>query len=179
MHESVMSFCRSVLNEDCINGFRVLEVGSLNVNGSVRDIVTRFSPKKYVGVDIRDGVGVDRVVSASDLIHEFGYLSFDVVISTEMLEHCQDWREAIHNMKHVLSDNGLLLVTTRGPGFPFHEYPGDYWRFTVEDFTKIFSDFKSVMIRSDEQAPGVFFFGRKDSRNSHMDLDRIEVSSVA
>jgi hypothetical protein len=49
---------------DAFTGVSVLEVGSLNINGTVRDF---FDAKEYVGVDLIEGPGVDRVCAGQDL----------------------------------------------------------------------------------------------------------------
>lgn len=113
-----------------------LEVGSLNVNGSPRDGLNMSV--NYTGVDIKAGPGVDKVVSVYDLSKVFLPESFDVVISTEMLEHVEDWKDALTQMTHVLRVGGRLIITTRSPGFEYHPYPLDCWRFTLGDMKKIF-----------------------------------------
>jgi hypothetical protein len=83
-------------------GKSVLEVGSRYVNGSVRPLIERFfSPKEYLGVDIKRGRFVDLILPAEKLIEHFGPESFDVVIATELLEHVQDWRLVVSNLKEV------------------------------------------------------------------------------
>jgi len=66
------------------------------------------------------------VVNAKDLIKTFGEEYFDVVISIEMLEHVDNWRTVIHNFKGVVKKGGLLILTTRSKGFPYHAYPYDF-----------------------------------------------------
>ncbi len=110
----------------------VLEVGSRNVNGSVRDILAPLV-SRYVGCDLEAGDGVDVVADATRLTDVFPPESFDVVISTEMLEHVPDWPAAWAQMMGVLRPGGLLVLSTRSPGFPLHDYPGDFWRFTAQD----------------------------------------------
>ncbi len=46
--------------------------------------------------------GVDEVWDARYLSEKFGENSFDVVLSTEMLEYVDDWRKVITEMKRVL-----------------------------------------------------------------------------
>lgn len=154
---------------------RVLEVGSGDVNGSVRPAVEAHSPKEYIGTDFMAGPRVDQVVDAVDLVKAFGKNSFDVVISTEMLEHAEHWRECVNAMKAVTRD--LLIITTRGPGFPLHSYPHDWWRYTTDDFERIFKDFdiEVNMPDTDPTHPGVFFIGRK-SRRKRVDLSKIELT---
>jgi len=93
---------------------RVIEIGSKYVNGSVRPFIERFlHPKEYIGVDIEPGKFVDVVLAASDLVDYFGEESFDVVISTETLEHIKDWRSAINNMKRILKVGGYIYNDCR------------------------------------------------------------------
>jgi len=90
-------------------GKRVLEVGSKYVNGSVRPLIEHFcSPREYVGVDIEAGKFVDVILPAEKLVEYFGPESFDVLITTETLEHVQNWRLAINNMKSVLRRGGYI-----------------------------------------------------------------------
>jgi hypothetical protein len=94
----------------------VLEVGSKNVNGTVRSICEPGS-LKYIGVDIETGDGVDIIVDAYELTKYFGLDVFDVVISTEMVEHVLDWPLVFCQMMSVLKQGGLLILTTRSIGF--------------------------------------------------------------
>ena len=167
MHHSVINFIDKELTLQMIRNKRVLEVGSLDVNGSVRPLVMGFAPGSYLGVDMREGPGVDRVVNACELIATFGEESFDVVISTEMLEHVENWRLAVDNMKQVLRPGGTLLITTRSEGFPLHEYPGDFWRFSLGDAARIFADMEHVSLASDPQAPGIFVCATKRTDTSY------------
>src|SRR5262249_14737748 len=82
-------------------------------------------PASYLGTDMRDGPGVDKVCKAEDLPFLVGTGFAGVVVSTEMLEHAPDWAAAVRGMVLVLAPGGLLLLTTRGPGFPVHGYPED------------------------------------------------------
>ncbi len=179
MHVSVLDFfMRSV---DCgeFAGRRVLEVGSRFVNGSVRPLIERFCrPREYVGIDIEAGKYVDVVLPAERLVEYFGPESFDVVISTEVLEHVFDWRTVVNNMKAVLKPGGFIYITTRSRGFPYHAYPHDYWRYEIEDMEKIFGDFEIIALEKDWEAPGVFLKTRKPTNWSPNDLSQIELYSM-
>lgn len=178
MHPSVMEFLRKILKYSEIAGMEILEVGSQDVNGSPREVVKGLNPGKYVGVDFVRGAGVDLVLPVEKLGARFGQEAFDVVISTEMLEHAQDWRTAVDQMKGVLKTGGLLVVTTRGPGFPYHGYPHDYWRYRIEHFEQIFADMAIELLAGDPQYPGVFLKARKTVTTGHVDLASIEVDRV-
>lgn len=178
MHRTVFLFVQDHLLSSDVAGKRVLEVGSLDVNGSVRGIATAFEPAEYIGVDMRSGPKVDRVCDATELVVTFGAERFDVVLSTEMLEHAEDWRSAVSNMKRVLTPGGLLLITTRSPGFPQHDHPGDYWRFTRQDALEIFADMCGVVVEEDSMAPGVFVYAQKPAAFSERDLTPMSVARV-
>jgi len=180
MHGSVMQFLRERIAPDEIRGLELLEVGSQDVNGSPREVLVPHGPKRYVGVDFVHARSVDIVMDVKDLTTYFGLDCFGVVVSTEMLEHAQDWRGAVAQMKAVLRPGGLLVVTTRGPGFPYHGFPHDYWRYTVEDFRKIFADMQILELvpDTDPGSPGVFLKARKTASTGSVDLAEIEVAPI-
>lgn len=180
MHGSVMQFLRERVTVDEIRGLELLEVGSQDVNGSPREVLVPYGPKKYVGVDFAHARGVDLVMDVKELTTYFGLDCFGVVVSTEMLEHAQDWRTAVAQMKAVLRPGGLLIVTARGPGFPFHGFPHDYWRYTVEDFRRIFADMQVLELGQDTDpgSPGVFLKARKIPGTGSVDLTEIEIAPI-
>jgi SAM-dependent methyltransferase len=148
-----------------VAGARVLEVGSQDLNGSVRPLVVGLGPASYLGVDLVAGPGVDEICDAGELAVRFGRGSFDLVVSTEMLEHVRDWRAAVTNLKLALRIGGWLLVTTRSLGFPFHGYPEDHWRYELDDMRTIFADFDITLLVPDTPPSyGVFMLARKTSR---------------
>jgi SAM-dependent methyltransferase len=160
-HRSVLAFVMTHISEADVASKKVLEVGSFDVNGSSRGMIELLAPSSYIGVDMRPGPKVDRICNASDLVVTFGVESFEVVVSTEMLEHVEDWRGAISNMKRVLAPGGILLLTTRSPGFPLHDHPGDYWRFTKQDALEIFSDMEEIDVAEDPMFPGILVRAKK------------------
>lgn len=172
MHLSVIDFVVRMLPPVVLAGKSVLEVGSYDVNGSVRPYVQPHCAT-YLGIDMRNGPGVDKVCNVSSLVSSFGKGFVDILITAEMLEHVEDWRAAVFNMKAALKPGGILILTTRSYGFPLHEYPGDYWRFEVNDMLKIFADFAYVWVEPDPLVPGVFVFAKKPE--SPVQLSGIDV----
>jgi SAM-dependent methyltransferase len=160
-----------------ILGKDILEVGSYNVNGSASFELKKRMPNSYVGVDIAPGPCVDKICNVTELISTFGKSSFDVVITTEMLEHVEDWRAAIRNLKGVCRQGGHIIITTRSKGFPLHNYPDDWWRFEVADMTNIFSDCDIVSVQKDPQDIGVFVHAIKTDR-AETDLDKILLYNI-
>ncbi|BCU67943.1 hypothetical protein HS7_13800 [Sulfolobales archaeon HS-7] len=108
---AVIEFFVENINCEEFQGKRVIEVGSKYVNGSVRPLIEKFcKPREYIGVDVKKGKFVDVVLPAEQLVEKFGEDSFDVVISTEMLEHIKDWRTVINNMKLILKPTGYIYI---------------------------------------------------------------------
>ena len=173
-----LDFVRNALRDDEVNARSVLEVGSFDVNGSVRPIVAALNPASYIGVDLVEGAGVDFVCDAARLVARFGSEAFDVVISTELLEHVRDWRAVVSQLKHVLKPGGVLLLTTRSEGFPYHAFPWDFWRYEVDDMRAIFSDFEIERVEPDPGSPGVLFKGRKPAQFHETDLDGHPLFSI-
>lgn len=112
---------------------RVLEVGSYNVNGTIRDL---FRGCYYRGVDIRSGPGVDHVIVPHKLPWPAAY--FDVTVSTETLEHDPlPWR-TVAEMARVTAPGGSVILTMRAftdqGCYPYHDFPSDHWRCGLEAF---------------------------------------------
>jgi SAM-dependent methyltransferase len=160
-NQSCYDFGKARLKAEDVTDKRVLEIGSRDVNGSLRQIIEKFKPASYVGIDIENGPGVDEICSVFNVFERFGKESFDLVVSTEMLEHIRDWRAAVSQFKRVLRAGGALLITTRSKGFPYHEYPGDFWRFEIDDMRNIFSDMQIEALEPDSTEPGVFIKAKK------------------
>jgi SAM-dependent methyltransferase len=123
---------------------------------SLRTVIESLGPKSYTGTDIFPGPGVDEICPAEKLRMRFGAGEFDLVISTETLEHVRDWRAVIANLKQVLKPGGILLITTRSKGFPYHGWPHDYWRYELEDMKAIFGEMEIRVLEPDLEFPGVF-----------------------
>lgn len=84
----------------------VLEMGSLNVNGTLR---TLFSRCDYIGVDVVAGKGVDKV----GIFHEIDFkgVMFDVVCSVNSLEHDMHFDKTLPRMYDLLMPGGLMFIS--------------------------------------------------------------------
>ncbi len=100
---------------------RVIELGSRNVTGSIRPLVAGAVPSKYIGVDWRDGPGVDEVCLAHELIDKYPQGWFGAVLSASMLEHDPHWRKSLEVMHWLLADLGILLLSWGAANNPEHE----------------------------------------------------------
>lgn len=177
-HMSIVMFAARNLTQEDVRGKSVIEVGSMDINGSIRPIIELLYPSEFVGVDITMGRGVDKICAGEDLVKEFGAERFDLVISTELLEHVHDWQKVISNMKGVCKSGGVVLISTRSYGYPYHSHPYDYWRYEVEDIKNIFSDCKIEHLETDRELPGVFLKSRKPDRFVENDLTDYELYSM-
>ena len=175
---SGLAFIAKSLERNDVKGKRVLDIGSFGSTKGIRPLMEAYAPAKYTGVDVRKGEGVDIVCGIEDLQKKFKENSFDIVISTEVVEHIRDWRAAISAMKHILKQGGILIITTRSRGFEYHMSPKDYWRYEPQDMRRIFSDFKALSIEKDYLDPGVFVMARKPKRFRERDLSDYELYSM-
>ena len=73
----------------------------------------------------------------------------DLVVTTEMLEHCHEPSAVISEIHRVLRPGGEVVLTTRFL-FPVHDAPGDYHRFTAERMADLLRDFESVQVDPSE-----------------------------
>jgi len=122
MHQEVLNFLQRTKEKypEKFRGIRVLELGSLNINGTPRQF---FENCEYIGVDRQAGNGVDVVSNA----HEFKSKNkFDVVITTEMLEHDKYADLSIENAWKLLKKGGIFIGTAANVNrAPHYEFVGE------------------------------------------------------
>ena len=58
----------------------------------------------------------------------------DVVVCQATLEHIYDPFQAVKNMNDTLNNGGYLIMHTHTPGYRYHKYPKDYFRFYPDWF---------------------------------------------
>jgi SAM-dependent methyltransferase len=162
MREQVRAWVEGIVAEYKPQG-PVLEVGSLNINGTVRDL---FPQEGYVGLDKRDGPGVDLVADVCTL--DTGGLSlsfgrtFNTVVCCETLEHVPRPWQAIAAMRRALKPGGLFIGTWCFV-YAIHNEPEDYWRATPAGFRLLLEDagFSDIKIETEGEGPvGVFAVAR-------------------
>lgn len=174
-HREQAAYISSVEEEwsKFFKGGRVLEIGSLNINGTVRNF---FNADEYIGVDVGEGPGVDVVMSGHEYDNE---QKFDCVISCECFEHNPFWKETFLNMVRLCRRGGLVIFTCATTGRPEHgterTTPQDspltiakgwsyYRNLTKEDFTASI-DFDELFLEHEfcvnEGSCDLYFFGIK------------------
>jgi 2-polyprenyl-3-methyl-5-hydroxy-6-metoxy-1,4-benzoquinol methylase len=83
---------------------QVLEVGSYNVNGSIRDLVSGAA--LYHGIDWRPGPDVDEVCLAHAFAPRPADRRFDTLVSASMLEHDPHWMASVAQTMQALRPGG-------------------------------------------------------------------------
>jgi SAM-dependent methyltransferase len=106
-------------------GTRIVEIGSLDVNGNLRGCCAY--PFEYTGVDFVDGKGVD-VVLQDPYSLPFDDNSADIVISSSCFEHSEMFWVLFLEIMRILKPDGLFYLNVPSNG-DFHRYPVDCWRF--------------------------------------------------
>jgi len=113
---------------------RILEIGSFIVPGqeeiSMRKAIESLG-YPFVGIDMRQGPGVDIVADAKNMRSIIADDEIDTIICLDTLEHV-DWpRDLIQELYRVQKPGGYFFLATV-MDFPIHDYPSDYWRFTPQ-----------------------------------------------
>jgi len=103
---------------------KVLEIGAMDVNGVVRELLNGHH--EYTGLDRMDGPGVDVVAEAAAFI-ETG--EWDAILAFDVLEHDPRWWDTAAAMARGLRAGGTAIVTVPDIGYPRHHDP-DYYRWT-------------------------------------------------
>lgn len=116
-HSTQQDFIKYVKNKfpNYFQNSKVLEVGSLDINGSMREF---FSNCDYTGIDVGEGKGVDLIVQGQE--YDAPDETFDVCASGECFEHNPYWAETFANMVRMCKPNGLVFFTCATDGRPEH-----------------------------------------------------------
>jgi SAM-dependent methyltransferase len=123
--------------------FRALDVGS---GGKPYSHYFEPHASQYVGVDAQnpaaDVQGMVENLPVPDA-------SFDVVICTQVLEHCTDPPQAVRELRRVTAPGGRVLASTHGVQV-YHPAPDDLWRWTHAGLERLFQengDWASLSVR--------------------------------
>jgi len=106
---------------------QILDVGSMDVNGSYRELMT--DPKwEYTGLDAAPGPGVELVLPTP---YDWGAIkseSYDIVVSGQAFEHIEYPWVTIIEVTRVLKPGGLVCLIAPSGGHE-HRFPVDCWRY--------------------------------------------------
>ena len=101
---------------------------------------------EYVGVDVVRNPAAELVGPVEELPVEDG--AFDLVLCTQVLEHCDDPARAVAELRRVTAPGGRVLASTHGVQV-YHPSPQDYWRWTHAGLERLFTenaDWESVEV---------------------------------
>jgi SAM-dependent methyltransferase len=118
----------------------VLDVGSLDLNGSYRELVEGRG-WKYAGLDVRDGPNVD--VVSEPRYYPFRDGAFDAVISGSTMEHVAAIWLWVPELVRLLRAGGLLVVVAPHTWHE-HRHPMDYWRILPQGMKYLFGATESL-----------------------------------
>jgi SAM-dependent methyltransferase len=127
---------------DVIKQGNLRDVLELGTKRSIPDRPTHHKhyidyPVNYVMTDFQDGLDVDVVCDAHDLLSKFRPASFDAVLSCSTFEHFEKPWIVADQICQVLRPNGVFCVQTHFI-FAEHGYPSDYFRYTTEGLKSLF-----------------------------------------
>lgn len=133
MHPEAMEWCERWASDRSGYG---LDVGGRNVNGTARVLwpniewtVVDIEPETLAHhfndlVDTDTNPHVPRYIQADARFWKPDR-HYDVVLSTELLEHVQGWWRVIGTMVRALSPTGIMVITCAGIGRAPHSVNGD------------------------------------------------------
>lgn len=113
-------------------GVRVLDVGC-----GVKPYYPFFAEhaSRYVGVDVVENPMADVHGPVEALPVPDG--SFELVLCTQVLEHCDDPAAAVSELRRVTAPGGRVLASTHGVQV-YHPSPDDLWRWTHAGLQRLF-----------------------------------------
>ncbi len=123
----------------------ICEFGSLQVHGQegFADLRPLFPGKEYIGADMREGPGVDKILNLHEI--DLPAESVGTVICLDTLEHVEYTRRALEEIHRILKPNGIAVISSV-MNFPIHDHPYDYWRFTPEAFRSLLKPFADSFV---------------------------------
>ncbi|MBN0989414.1 CmcI family methyltransferase [Amphritea pacifica] len=155
----------------------VLDVGGADVNGSYSDIFSG-SNIQYLGADLAPGAGVSVVLDDPNTL-PLEDSSVDIVISGQMLEHCEFFWEIFAEFVRVLKDDGYIFLIAPSSG-PIHKFPVDCYRFYPDSYRALakYTGCHLVEVWHDDRGPwddlvGVFKKSEGVEKDSENDISLV------
>ncbi len=146
MRDHTKAFCQIAAETfDCPGP--VFEFGSYQVEGQedYADLRSLFAGKPYVGCDMREGPGVDRVEDVSAI--RLPDATVGTVLCIETFEHVFEVRRAFDEVFRVLKPGGIFVITSP-LNFRIHAYPDDYWRMTPHCLGRLMAPYAARLVGS-------------------------------
>ncbi len=116
-HRSQLDYIEKLSKDfpEYFNNIKMLEIGSLNINGTIRQF---FKDCEYVGVDLDSGRDVDLICEGQLVDHPDN--TYDTTGSCNCFEHNPHWIETFRNMYRMTRQNGLLFIVGPTTRYPEH-----------------------------------------------------------
>ncbi len=123
--------------------------------GKVLDVGAQYCPyyplfkdkcESYTSMDLVDTPLVDFACDAENMPIEDG--SFDLVLCTQVLEHCHNPQRIVDECYRVLKPGGEFIVTVPSI-YPLHGYPADNWRFMPDGMRCLLRAFSKMEVQGE------------------------------
>lgn len=155
----IIFFGRMVLDFQILTIFRDLKNTVPRFRGDILDVGCGQSPYRfllnpettnYFGIDIVDAEKFDyankEITPFNGKDIPFLDEKFDCLICTEVLEHVFEFEVLIGEMRRVLKNDGIGIITIPWSA-RYHYIPYDFFRYTRSSLEKMFEGFSSVQIK--------------------------------
>ena len=127
------------------NSKNILEIGSQNIDGSIKDYFKDSRNKNWVGLDLIKAKDVDYTIPGELIQLPNGWA--DISFSTECFEHAKNWKQIFINIIRSTHEEGLKVLTFAGTGRAAHgtidsnidssPYTTDYYKnISIEEFSE-------------------------------------------
>ena len=181
----IKKFKEFYINKNFNKDISILEIGSLDVNGNIRNLFDFAS--EYIGIDLEKGPNVDLILNGTDI--DKLNKSFDIIISCECFEHAKDWKEIFNKMCQISKPNSFIVISVASTGRVEHgtersgnwQSPGNkddyYLNLTKKhfinnfDLEKIFSNY---FFYYNLNSYDLYFVGIKGFEEKKSDINVIE-----
>lgn len=113
-----------------------------------------FSNDQYIGVDMSLNSYADIIADNQDL--PFKNNIFDIIIISEVLEHCENEYKVIDELRRVAKNKALVYLTLPFI-FPLHGAPYDFNRFTQHKLKSFFKKDNIILLQESNNIFGSIF----------------------
>ena len=145
--------------------WQVLDVGSMKVNDDFPHTYRELMPPNwtYLGIDLKSGPNVDRIMHHPYCIHPKGEF-YDLVICGQVLEHVPNPFRLVAEMARVLKPEGLLIIVGPWRHDHFHAHPVDCWRILPDGLRACMQEAGLRIMRANTLRDDCWGIGRKPAR---------------
>ena len=149
MHDTAIKLGKFFAETYGKNDFIVVDLGGMNINGSLRPFFENLN-MKYISVDLDKDQSVDITVKPYEKL-PFETGSVDIVVSTSCFEHDPCFWITFKELCRIVKLGGYIYINAPSNGL-YHKYPGDNWRF-YSDAGQALSFWASKQINGEEIFP--------------------------